>query len=357
MERTFDSPSARYALAAMKPSPKPQSEQTTSTAQAAATPVQTTSSSASDIHPHLLFLKTGGGSTVAQPKHQLTPQQLQVLADGTGTLEGLAVGEYSPLTGYVKPANSQQSVQQGASLQGATLQQQEPLGSATVVLGTEDSTQQLASLFTPRNDLTLGKAIQALSQRSEHRDASQGLFSSASSQQQVQAGKASVHPTAKSLQGVYATQPNANRAGFSALSSAAAGRHGALMNPNTLSWLDEPILPDAEPAAKDDQKPVIQGPLEPYREREGFYGQLTAAKGSSLAAARQPADARRPTLSRTVLLTLVLSIATDSKEVTPWPAVLPKQHCILVYNEVCYILLHASVAAVQLKTPQAPIKE
>ena len=319
LEQPFDSPSARYALAAMKPSPKPQADQATANAQAASTSAQTSSSSASDVHPHLLFLKTGGGSTVAQPKHQLTPQQLQVLADGTGTLEGLAVGPYSPLTGYVKPGNSQQSFQQGASLQASTLQQQEPLGIATVVLEGEDSTQHLASLFTPRNDHTLTNAIQALSQTNEDEVATQGLFSSTLSQQPVEDNKASVRPTAKSLQGVYVSQPHADKAGFSALSTSAAGRHGALVNPYTLSWLDEPIVRHAEPTAKHQQevqKAVIQGPLEPYREREGVDGQLPVAKGSSFVATKQSADVRRPTLSRTVLLTLVLSINTSSKKVT-----------------------------------------
>ena len=302
----------------MKPSPIVQTQQAQAL-HAASDLTQKATPATSDIHPHLLFLKTGGGSTVAQPKHQLTPQQLQVLADGAGTLEGLAVSSLSPLTGQIKAADTQQSSQQGSPLQGSTLQQPGPLGIATVVLeANDDSTQQLASLFTPRNNHAIAKAVQTLSQETSltnDQPLGQGLFSSASGQAALPAGKPSVRPTAKSLQGVYADQPQVDKAGFSALSDSAS-RHGGLTYPYTLSWLDEPTVYRAEKAARyheEQQRAIIQGPVEPSSQRASE--QLPTVQNSGLPAEKHVVDAVRPTLSKTVLLTLVLRIATDNKEV------------------------------------------
>ena len=286
---------------------------------------QKTSPSASDAHPHLLFLKTGGGSTVAQPKHQLTPQQLQMLADGTGTLEGVAVGPYSPLVVSTKPVNTQ-SGQEGTGLQGSSLrlQHQGPLGTATVMLEGEDDSHQLASLFTPRHD----QAVQTLDHTAGDKRAVQGLFSSTYQQEQMPVGKVLLRPSAKSLQGVYLDQPEVNKElEFSALEAAAARRREVFANPDSLRWLDEVTADRAERVAQhlrdlqQQEKAVTQGDLQLHRERETLNGQLLMSKGSLLAAERQPADGQRPILSRAVLLTLVLSIATNNREVIACAAI------------------------------------
>ena len=327
-------PSARSALAAMKSSPTSQMQHPEELSQVASNLPQKTSPLASDVHPHLLFLKTGGGSTVAQPKHQLTPQQLQMLADGTGTLEGLAMGPYSPLQGTTKPV-IMQSGQEGmqSSLQGSSLQprHQGPLGIATVVLDGEDDSQPLASLFTPRHD----DAATTLSQAAVDKTGVQGMFSSTSEQESTSTGKALVRPSAKSLQGVYLNQPEARKAGFPALeaaaaAAAAASRRDAFTTPDSLRWLDEVAADRAERAAQhlkdlqqQDQKAVTKGPWQLQREKEQLNGQLPMGKGSLLVAERQPADSvQRPSLSRAVLLTLVLGIAAKDTEVIACSATL-----------------------------------
>ena len=319
LDAPFQNPSARSALAAMKPSPTSQSQQPVELSQTASNP-QKTSPSASDVHPHLLFLKTGGGSTVAQPNHQLTPQQLQMLADGTGTLEGLAVGPYSPLKPVIMQSG-QEGMQSG--LQGSALQprQQGPLGIATVVLDREDDSQQLASLFTPRHD----QAATTLSQAAGDKTGVQGLFSNTSEQKSASNGKTSVRPSAKSLQSVYLSRSEAHKAGFPALESAAAAasRQEVFTNPDSLAWLDQVAADRAERAAQhlkdlqeQDQKATTKGPWQLQREEEHLNGQLPMGKGPLSEAERQPGhDVQRPTLSRAVLLTLVLSIAAKDTEV------------------------------------------
>lgn len=273
----IESPSARFALTSMKPDAKSQKTTALSTASAS---LPQADSTAADIHPHLLFLKTGGGATVSQPKHHLTPQQLQTLADGTGTLEGLAFTSQESFPTHSKAAAGQQH---------------KPLGVATVVLDAQnESTQQLASLFTPRNGQAITKALQRLS-HAESQPAAQGLFSSGfdsvSDQTAIPVVKTPVRPTAKSLQGVYMDQPLAEKAGFSALKAAAANRDDPLADPMlSLSWLDEPT---------DGQ---IQGPIQ-GSVSEGLHD------SSSL-------DEQKPVLRSAVLLTMVLSIATNSIEVS-----------------------------------------
>lgn len=307
----------------MKPSATSQPQHPAALSQAASNLPQQTSPLASDVHPHLLFLKTGGGSTVAQPKHQLTPQQLQMLADGTGTLEGLAVGPHLPLHGGTKPVVTQsaQEVMQ-SGLQGSSMQtrRQEPLGIATVVLDGEKNSQQFASLFTPRHD----QAGMTLRQTAEDKPDVQGMFSSASQQEPATTEKARVRPSAKSLQGVYLDQPEAHKAGFPALEAAAAGRRAVFSNPDSLHWLDEVAADRAERAAqhlKDlqqkERKAATQGPWQLQREKEQLDGQLVIGKGSLLEAERQPAsDVQRPSLSKAVLLTLVVNIAAEDTEVS-----------------------------------------
>lgn len=310
----FRYPSARSALAAMKPSPVSQTHLPAALNQAVSRPAQKTSPSASDAHPHLLFLKTGGGSTVAQPKHQLTPQQLQMLADGTGTLEGLTVGPYSPLAGSTKPVNTQSS-QEGTSHQGSSLpQHQGPLGIATVMLEGDTDSQQLASLFTPRHDQAVAKADQTLSQTAVDKPAVQGLFQ----QQPLPAGQAVLRPSAKTLQGVQLGQAQAHEAGATVVEAAAASRHAVSVEPDLL-WLEEDTAnyPEKVAEQKQDlqqqQEAAIEGPL--HLQWESLDGQSVMDKGSLLVAERQPADVQKPTLSQPVLLTLVLSIATDNPEV------------------------------------------
>ena len=307
----------------MQPSPTSQVQHPLELSQAASDLPQRTSPSASDIHPHLLFLKTGGGSTVAQPKHQLTPQQLQMLADGTGTLEGLAAEPYSPLQDVIKPVimqSGQEGMQSG--LQGSSLQpqQQRPLGIATVMLNGEDDSQQLASLFTPRHD----QAAAALSQAAGDKTGAQGLFSSTAEQETTSTGKASMRPSAKTLQGMYLNQPEARKAGFPVFESAAAAasRREVFTSPDSLRWLDEVAADRAERAAQhlldlqqQDREAATKGPWQLQREQEHVNGQ-PMSKGSLLEAERQPTDdAQRPTLSRAVLLTLVLSVAAKDTEV------------------------------------------
>lgn len=304
----------------MKPSDTSQPQHQAALSQAASNLPQKTNPVASDIHPHLLFLKTGGGSTVAQPKHQLTPQQLQMLADGTGTLEGLAVGPHLPLQAGTKPVVTQEGMQ--SALQGSSTQSQhqKPLGIATVVLDGEQNSQQFASLFTPRHD----QAAMTLRQTAADKPNVQGIFSSASQEEPTTTGKARVRPSAKSLQGVYLDQPEAHKAGFPALEAAAAGRRNAFTNPDSLGWLDEVAADRAERAAqhlKDmqqkERRAATKGPWQLQREQEQLNGQLVMGKASLLEAERQPADdVQRPSLSKAVLLTLVVNIAAEDTEVS-----------------------------------------
>lgn len=304
----------------MEPNATPQPQHLAALSQAASNLPQKTSPLASDIHPHLLFLKTGGGSTVAQPKHQLTPQQLQMLADGTGTLEGLAVSSHLPLQGSTKPIVTQEGMQSG--LQGSSTQprHQEPLGIATVVLDGEKNSQQFASLFTPRHD----QAGMTLRQTTDDKPDVQGMFSGASQEEPSTSEKARVRPSAKSLQGVYLDQPEAHNAGFPALEAAAASRRQVFTNPDSLRWLDEIAADRAERAAqhlKDlqqkERQAASKGPWQFQREQEQLDGQLVMGKGSLLEAERQPADdVQRPSLSKAVLLTLVVNIAVEDTEVS-----------------------------------------
>lgn len=282
----IDSPSARFALAAMKPNPNSEVQQATAESKASTSMPREEALTASDTHPHLLFLKTGGGATVSQPKHHLTPQQLQMLADGTGTLEGLTDSSSQPGLTHSKPGSA------------TTQQQGRPMGVATVLLHAQDeSPQQLASLFTPRNGEAITKALHALS-RADSQTEAQGLFSSGfdsvSDQQEVSIVKKQARPTAKSLQGVYLDQPHADRAGFSALKlAAAAQRLDALTEPQEpLSWLDEPA------AHEDLSADFIQMPLSD----SSALGSITA-------------DGQKATPRSAVLLTMVLSIATNNTEV------------------------------------------
>ena len=303
----MDSPSARYALTSMRPGYKPESPQTTTQSEASANQAHTDSLQASDTHPHLLFLKTGGGATVSQPKHHLTPQQLQMLADGTGTLEGFTtVTSPEPLASHSK---------------AATVQQHGPLGIATVVLdANKESTQQLASLFTPRNDHAVTKAVHSFTQ-AQVQPAAQGLFSSASDQQLIPVLKATeqanseqhlsaavkssvkassdqqvipnvrfpVRPSAKSLQGVYMDQSHTDQAGFPSLRQ---GSGDALSDSRlSLSRLDKSI------AAEVAQSGVATGADSVARQKGGSN------------------DEQRRVLRRAVLLTMLLSIATNDSEV------------------------------------------
>ena len=262
---------------------------------------------------------------MAQPKHQLTPQQLQMLADGTGTLEGLAVGSHLPLPGGTKPIVTQEGMQSG--LQGSSTQprHQGPLGIATVVLDGEKNSQQFASLFTPRHD----QAGMTLRQTADVRPDVQGMFSSASQEEPTTTEKARVRSSAKSLQGVYLDQPEAHKAGFPALEGAAAGRQQVFTNPDSLRWLDEVAADRAERAAqhlKDlqqkEQNAATKGPWQLQREKEQLDGQLHMDKGSLLEAERQPAaDVQRPSLSKAVLLTLIVNIAAKDTEVNVCSAV------------------------------------
>lgn len=303
----------------MKPSPGSQIQHPAALSQAVSSPAKKTSPSASDAHPHLLFLKTGGGSTVAQPKHQLTPQQLQMLADGTGTLEGLTVGPYSPLAGSTKPVNTQLS-QEGTGYQGSSLPLHEgPLGIATVMLEGDKDSKQLASLFTPRHDQAVATAGQTLSHTAEDEPAVdtyvQGLFQ----QQSVPAGKAVLRPSAKTLQGVHLGQAAAHKAGATGLEAAAASRRDVFAEPDSLLWLEEVTADHPGKVAEHKQdlqqqeEAEIEGPLQ--LQWENLNGQLLMDKGSLLVARGQPADVQKPTLSQPVLLTLLLSIATDNPEV------------------------------------------
>ncbi|KAA6417260.1 MAG: hypothetical protein FRX49_12787 [Trebouxia sp. A1-2] len=288
----MDSPSARYALAAMKPSPKLDAQK------AASHSKDLVSLPHTDTHPHLLFLKTGGGATVAQPNHHLTPQQLQMLADGTGTLEGLTDIPDQPLAANPKPVT-------------ATIQKQgHPLGVATGILDAQsESTQQLGSLFTPRNGQAITKAMHALS-HAESQQASQGLFSSGfdsvSDQQTVPAVTSQVRPSAKSLQGVYLDQPHADKAGFSALKAVSAAHRSdpSAGHGQSLSWLDEPLVDMAKPGdiiqkpsgALDRHSDIIQMPLS-----HSFLSDESVGE-------------QKPALRSAVLLTMVLSIATKQSE-------------------------------------------
>ncbi len=289
----MDSPSARYALAAMKPSPKLDAQQASHNKASVSLP-QT------DTHPHLLFLKTGGGATVAQPNHHLTPQQLQMLADGTGTLEGLTDTPHQPLDANPKPVTT-------------TVQKQgHPLGGATGILDAQtESTQQLgSSLFTPRNGQAITKALHALS-HAESQQASQGLFSSGfdsvSDQQTVPAVTSQVRPSAKSLQGVYLDQPHADKAGFSALKAvSAAHRSDPLVGRGqSLSWLDEPLV-DGSKASNSIRK--ASGALEKHSD-------IIQMPLSHSFLSDDSVSAQKPALRSAVLLTLVLSVATKQSEV------------------------------------------
>ena len=293
----MDSPSARYALASMKPSPKLDAQQAASHSKTSVSLPQT------DTHPHLLFLKTGGGATVAQPNHHLTPQQLQMLADGTGTLEGLTDTPHQPLDANPKPVTT------------TNQKQAQPLGGATGILDAQnESTQQHGSLFTPRNGQAITKALHALS-HAESQQASQGLFSSGfdsvSDQQTLLAVTSQVRPSAKNLQGVYLDQPHADKAGFSALktvSSLHRSRPSAGRG-QPLSWLDEPLIDEPRPSgfiqkaggALEKHRDIIQMPLS-----HSFLSDKSAS-------------AHKPVLMNAVLLTMVLSIATQQSEVRqPW---------------------------------------
>ncbi len=289
----MDSPSARYALAAMKPSPKLDAQQAASHSKASVSLPQT------DTHPHLLFLKTGGGATVAQPNHHLTPQQLQMLADGTGTLEGLTDTPHQPLDANPKPVTT-------------TIQKQgHPLGGSKGVLDAQtESTQQHGSLFTPRNGQAITKALHALS-HAESQQASQGLFSSGfdsvSDQQTLPAVTSQVWPSAKSLQGVYLDQPHADKAGFSALKAVSASHrsHPLAGHGQSLSWLDEPLIDEAKPS---DSIQKASGALEKHSD-------IIQMPLSHSFLSDDRVSAQKPALRSAVLLTLVLSIATKQSEV------------------------------------------
>lgn len=333
LDTPFRNPSARSALAAMEPGATSQPQHPAALSQAAFNLPEKTSPLASDIHPHLLFLKTGGGSTVAQPKHQPTPQQLQMLADGSGTLEGLAVGSHLPLQASSKPIVTQEGTQSG--LQGGSTQprHQGPLGIATVVLDGEKHSQQFASLFTPRHD----QAGVTLRQTADDRSDVQGMFSSASQEEPATAEKARVRPSAKSLQGVYLDQPEAHKAGFPALEAAAASRRQVFTNPDSLRWLDEVAADRAERAAQHlrdlqqkERKAATKGPWQLQREKEQLNGQLLMGKDSLLEAERQPVDdVQRPSLSKAVLLTLVVNIAAEDTEVSVCSAVWQSLQCMV----------------------------
>ena len=289
----MDSPSARYALAAMKPSPKLDAQQAASQSKISVRLPQT------DTHPHLLFLKTGGGATVAQPNHHLTPQQLQMLADGTGTLEGLTDTPHQPLDANPKPVTT------------TNQKQAQPLGGATGILDAQnESTQQHGSLFTPRNGQAITKALHALS-HAESQQASQGLFSSGfdsvSDQQTLPAVTSQVRPSAKNLQGVYLDQPHADKAGFSALKavSAAHRSHPSAGPGPSLSWLDEPMINEAK-SSNFPQKP--NGALE----KNNDIIQMPLSHSFLI---NDSVSAQQPALRSAVLLTLVLSIATKQSEV------------------------------------------
>ena len=119
------------------------------------------------LHPHLMFLKTGGGSTVAEPQRHLSMQQLQSLADSGSTSEGLLPFQTQIQSVPAKPVTNSQHPQG-------------PLGTAQVVLAAQDEpSQQHSSLFTPQNDKAIAKALRILEQSDKHHQhASQALFSS-----------------------------------------------------------------------------------------------------------------------------------------------------------------------------------
>ena len=239
---------------------------------------------------------------MAQPKRHLTPQQLQLLADGSGTLEGFVRRK-----GYDKPIIAHNKV--------ATLQQQGPLGIATIVLeADQDSSEQLASLFTPRNDQAVNKAVQKLSQFSDQptsQSLSGGLpqrqdkpqstiderlaAAAAAAGQSNTDSKSPVRPAAKSLQGVYFDQPNGEEAGFGALKSAAveSSRQYPADPMLSLSWLDEPQASEA-------------------------YGAQQRSTAQELPEDAEKSAKPLTVLRSAVLLTIELSISANDTEVRAW---------------------------------------
>ena len=196
------------------------------------------------------------------------------------------------------------------------------------------STQQLGSLFTPRNGQAITKALHALS-HAESQQASQGLFSSGfdsvSDQQTVPAVKSQVRPSAKSLQGVYLDQPHADKAGFSALKAVSAAHRS---NPSaghgqSLSWLDEPLVDEAKPSD------TMQKPSDFMQIPRGTI-QLPLSHSFL---SDDSVSAQKPVLRSAVLLTMVLSIATNQSEV--------RQHAcmqrLFVQHAYAYAFWHVAI--------------
>ena len=169
-------------------------------------------SAGSALHPHLLFLKTGGGSTVSEPKHQLSMQELQTLADSGSTSEGLLPIQTKTPSPSANTVTSKQ-------------QPQGPLGTANVVLGTQDeSFQRMASLFTPQNDKAIAKALRILEDNDDE-PVSQSLFSSLEEDELLNA----VSGPYDTLEPVSAIKPMTHQAD-----------HHLYIDPMmSLSWLDE----------------------------------------------------------------------------------------------------------------------
>lgn len=229
------------------------------------------SDSASALHPHLLFLKTGGGSTVSEPKHQLSMQELQTLADSGSTSEGLLPVQTK------KPSSTTNTAVVKQQFQG-------PLGIANVVLGTQDeSFQRMASLFTPQNDKAIAKALQILDDTDDE-PVSQALFSSL-----VQ------DPADDVLHAVSVPYDNPHQPSIELpLSSAKSHRQQSdrslQVDPmKSLSWLDQGHLHDLSKTVSTAQKKALHD--------------------SSADAGDRPAPAR------SVLLSIALSVASTNTTV------------------------------------------
>ena len=226
------------------------------------------SASATALHPHLLFLKTGGGSTVSEPKHQLTMQELQTLADSGSTSEGLLPVQTKTPSPVTNTAAAKQ-------------QPQGPLGTANIVLSAQDeSFQQLASLFTPQNDKAIAKALRILEDNDDE-PVSQALFSSLVAEPEddllsaVSVPYDSLHQPFDDMP-VRPGRPQTRQRD-----------HEIKVDPMlSLSWLDEADLRDVSKTASVAQKKVLQ------------------ASGTSAG--------DRPAPARSVLLSIALSIVSTN---------------------------------------------
>lgn len=147
-------------------------------------------------------------------------QELQTLADSGSTSEGLLPVQTKKPTPITVSA-------------AARLQHQGPLGSANVVLGTQDDPlHRMASLFAPQKDKAIAEALQILG-KDDDEPVSQALFSSL-----VQDPTDDIM-TAVSVPYDKLDQPIADSAGSGSQASDYTPGSDPL---NSLSWLDEADL-------------------------------------------------------------------------------------------------------------------